>query len=235
MDLSTHHARTRSRGVNPPVYWIARMVLQPLIHLWFGLRRHGTGHIPREGGVLLAANHRSFLDPFIVGCCARRPIYFVAKRELFEKRWQGWLLNALGAFPIRRGESDDEAMETARILLERGEAVVIFPEGTRVRRGGLGTPKRGVGRLALEAGVPVVPVAIAGTDKVRRGWVVRPAGVTVRCGRPMTFPRSDAPSQRIAGAVTERVWACVQLQWEWLGGRPASRELAPVRAPRWAA
>ena len=77
--------------------------------------------------------------------------------ELFDKRWKAWLLLALGAFPIKRGESDEDAMETARVILERGGAVGIFPEGTRVRPGPLGEPKRGVGRLALETGAPVVP------------------------------------------------------------------------------
>ena len=128
--------------------------------LLFRLQRIGREHIPSEGGVILAANHRSFLDPWVVGFCLRRPVYFVAKRELFEKRWMGWFLNCLGAFPIRRGESDEEAMETAPQLVERGEAVMIFPEGTRIRAGSLGEPKRGVGRLALETGAPVVPIAV---------------------------------------------------------------------------
>ena len=88
--------------------------------------------------MLLASNHRSFSDPFLIGICLRRPLHFVAKRELFDKRWKARLLLALGAFPIDRGESDELAMETARIILERGGAVGIFPEGTRVRPGPLG-------------------------------------------------------------------------------------------------
>ena len=114
MDLSLHHTRARERGVSRPVYWIVRAFLQPGIMLWFRLGRFGRDHVPRKGGVILAANHKSFLDPFVIGCCVRRPVYFVAKRELFARRWQGWLLNALGAFPIRRGESDEESMETAK-------------------------------------------------------------------------------------------------------------------------
>src|ERR671932_612704 len=92
------------------------------MQIWFRLSRIGREHVPKKGGVILAANHRSFLDPFIVGVCVGRPVYFVAKRELFEKRWQGWLLNALGAFPIRRGESDAESMGTgvAALLARAG-------------------------------------------------------------------------------------------------------------------
>ncbi len=128
--LELYHERTRRRGVNSLVYWPARLVLKPAILLFWRLRRTGRAHIP-AGGVILAANHRSFLDPFLIGCCLGRPIYFVAKRELFHKPLIGWFLNCMGAFPIRRGESDEQSMATALALLERGQAVVIFPEGTR--------------------------------------------------------------------------------------------------------
>jgi 1-acyl-sn-glycerol-3-phosphate acyltransferase len=228
-DLSTYHVRTRTRGVNPFVYWPTRVVLQPLLMLLFWLQRIGREHIP-AGGVILAPNHRSFLDPWVVGVCIRRPAYFVAKQELFEKRLLGWFLSSLGAFPIRRGEADVEAMDTARILVERGEAVLIFPEGTRIRRGSLGDPKRGVGRLALETGAPVVPIAVLGTERARRGFVIRPCKVRVRCGRPLTFPRVERPSAHLASEVTARIWPCVELQYEWLGGLPALRTAAVVGA-----
>ena len=229
-DLSTYHARTRTRGVNPYVYWPTRFVLQPLLMLLFRVKRIGREHIPTTGGVILAPNHRSFLDPWVVGICIRRPAYFVAKSELFEKRLLGWFLNSLGAFPIRRGDSDVEAMETARLLVERGEALLIFPEGTRIRRGSLGDAKRGVGRLALETGAPVVPVAVMGTERVRRGCIIRPCKVRIRCGRPLTFPRVERPSAHLAREVTARIWPCVELQYEWLGGMPALRTAAVVGA-----
>jgi glycerol-3-phosphate dehydrogenase (NAD(P)+) len=227
--LGTYHERTRRRGVNKLVYWPVRCVVYIGIRIWFRLRRTGTGHIP-DGAVILAANHRSFLDPFVVGCCLRRPIYFVAKRELFENRLQAWFLNALGAFPLRRGESDEESVATALELLARGEAVVIFPEGTRIRSGSLGRPKRGVGRLALESGAPVVPLSLTGTERARRGWRIRPVKVSVRCGRPLTFPHVTQPSPALANGVTDRIWPCVELQWEWLGGLPPLRTAAVVGA-----
>ena len=215
--LPAYHARVRGRGVQPLVYWTVRAVLQPALHLWFRLRRTGREHIP-DGGVILASNHRSFLDPFVVGCCLRRPIYFMAKSELFQNRLIAWLLNCLGAFPVRRGQSDEESVQTSLALLERGEAVVIFPEGTRHRSGPLHEPRRGVGRLALESGAPVVPIAIAGTERARRGWLVRPVRVDIRCGRPLTYPRVESASPHLAQEVTARIWPCVELQWAWLGG-----------------
>jgi 1-acyl-sn-glycerol-3-phosphate acyltransferase len=217
-DLSRYHARTRTKGVNKLIFWAARLFVGLAIQVYFSVERTGRKNIPKKGPVILAANHRSFLDPFIIGICLRRPVYFVAKRELFDKRWQGWLLNRLGAFPIKRGESDEESMATARGVLERGGALVIFPEGTRIRKGHLGRPKRGVGRLALETGAPVVPIAIMGSERARRGLRVRPVWVRVRCGRPLTFPRVEHPSPRLAEEVTARLWPCIQLQWNWLGG-----------------
>ncbi len=223
VDLGTFRERSLQRGVNPVVYWVLRALLLPFFLVYFRLQRVGREHLPRSGPLLLASNHRSFLDPFVIGTLVRRPVYYMAKRELFEKRWQAWILNALGAFPVDRGAGDGDAMATAREILERGDCVVVFPEGTRVRRGPLGDPRRGVGRLALETGAPVAPIAVMGTDQVRRGWRIRPRKVCLRVGRPMHYPTVERCSPALAGAVTERIWACVSLQWEWLGGEQPAR------------
>jgi len=223
-DLTPFRERSLSRGVNPLIYWTLRAILVPFFLVYFRLQRIGREHLPRSGPLLLAANHRSFLDPFVIGTLVRRPVYYMAKRELFEKRWQAWILNALGAFPVDRGAGDADAMATARVILERGDCVVVFPEGTRVRPGPLGEPRRGLGRLALETGAPVAPVAVIGSEDVRRGWRIRPRKVRIRVGRPLLFPTVERSSQGLAGAVAQRVWACVSLQWEWLGGVKAPRE-----------
>ena len=233
VDLSGFRERSLDRGVNPVLYWMLRAILVPFFLIYFRLNRVGREHLPRTGPLLLASNHRSFLDPFVIGTLVRRPVYYMAKRELFEKRWQAWLLNALGAFPVERGAGDSGAMDTARAILERGDCVVVFPEGTRVRRGPLGDPRRGIGRLALETGAPVAPVAVIGSDAVRRGWRIRPRKVRIRVGRPLRFPTVERCSPALAAGVSERIWACVSLQWEWLGGaRPteqAPAEEGPVR------
>src|ERR671919_357943 len=226
--LELYHERTRRRGVNPFLYWPVRWFLKGFVLGYFRLRRLGREHVP-DGGVVLAANHRSFLDPFAIGYCLPRPIYFVAKQELFRNPVLGWFLNCMGAFPVRRGESDEYSMETALELLERGKPVVIFPEGTRIRAGSLAKPKRGVGRLALQSGAPVVPIAITGSERARSGGIkIKPVKVHVRCGAPLTFPRVVDPSPFLAGEVTERIWPCVGLQWEWLGGLPPLRTAAVV-------
>ena len=234
--LAAYHRYTREHGVNWPLYLLARVFLTPFFLVYFRYGRTGREHArPVRGGLIVASNHRSFLDPFVVGGCLpwRRPMNYVAKIELFRRPLQGWILSRLGAFPIRRGESDEEAMETARMIVERGGTVCIFPEGTRIRRGTLGEPKRGVGRLALQTGAPVIPTAVIGTENVRRGWRVRPRRVRVRLGRAMTFPQAEEPSPALAETVTARIWPNVQLQWEDLGGLPPIRRAAVIGAGSW--
>lgn len=125
-------------------------------------------------------------------------------------------------------------MLTARMVAERGGAVCVFPEGTRHRRGTLHNPKRGVGRLALETGAVVIPTAVIGTERVRRGWRIRPRKVKVRLGPPMSFPpAADEPSPALAEAVTARIWPNVLLQWEDLGGLPPMRRAAVIGAGSW--
>jgi glycerol-3-phosphate dehydrogenase (NAD(P)+) len=223
-DLDGFRERSLHRGVNPFLYWGLRSLLVPTFLIYLRMQRIGREHLPKTGPLLLASNHRSFLDPFVIGTLVRRPVYYMAKRELFEKRWQAWILNGLGAFPVDRGAGDGAALDTARAILARGDVVVVFPEGTRVRRGPLSTPRRGIGRLALEAGVPVAPVAVLGSENVRKGWRIRSRKVRLRVGRPLSFPTTGNSSPALAAGVTERIWACVSLQWEWLGGEPAPRE-----------
>lgn len=233
--LARYHAYSRKHSVNWPLYLLTRIFLTPLFLVYFRYSRTGREHARLKGGMIVAANHRSFLDPFTIGGCLpwRRPMNYVAKVELFRRPWQGWILSRLGAFPIRRGESDEESMETARQIVERGGAVCVFPEGTRIRRGALASPRRGVGRLALQTGAPVIPTAVLGTEHVRRGWRIRPRKVKVRLGKAMTFPRAEEPSRALAETVTARIWPNVQLQWEDLGGLPPMRRAAVIGAGSW--
>src|SRR5436305_3629366 len=113
VDHNALHRRAREQGVNLLVYLIVRALFQPFFHIYFRMTRIGREHIPKTGPVIVAANHRSFLDPFVIGTMARRPMYYVATEELFRRRWLAWILNALGAFPVRRGMGDEDTIKTA--------------------------------------------------------------------------------------------------------------------------
>lgn len=232
-DLDRWHRRAREKRANGLIYGFVRVTFQAFFWIYFRMRRIGLEHVPRRGPVIVAANHRSFLDPFVIACMARRPMYYVAKEEIFKYSVVAWLLSALGAFPVRRGAADADMITTAKAILARGDIVLIFPEGTRTRPGALGRPRRGVGRLALETGVPVVPVAVIGTEAIRRGWRIRPHRVRIRAGRALRFPQVDEPSKALAAAVTNRIWPCVMLQWEWLGGLAPVRRVAVIGAGQW--
>ncbi len=232
-DLDRWHRRAREKRANRLIYGFVRVTFQAFFWVYFRMRRIGLEHVPRRGPVIIAANHRSFLDPFVIACMARRPMYYVAKQEIFKFRVIAWLLSSLGAFPVRRGAGDADMITTAKAILARGDIVLIFPEGTRTRPGALGRPRRGVGRLALETGVPVVPVAVIGTEAIRRGWRIRPHRVRLRAGPPLRFPQVDEPSRELAAAVTDRIWPCVMLQWEWLGGLAPVRRVGVIGAGQW--
>lgn len=219
--------------MNLLVYWFWRGILQTFFWTYLRMRRTGMNHIPASGPAIIASNHRSFFDPFLIGMMTRRPMYYMAKRELFGYNpVLSWLLSALGAFPVDRGNGDQETIRTVKELLARGELVLIFPEGHRIRPGGLGSPRRGVGRLALETGAPVVPVAVIGTDEIRRGWRLRPRRVRCRAGAPLRFPMMPVASPQVAATVTGRVWQRISLQWEWLGGHAGDDQVpAAVAEP----
>jgi 1-acyl-sn-glycerol-3-phosphate acyltransferase len=156
-----------------PVYLFTGIVSYPFVRWALRLRAYGTEHLPREGGFVLAANHVSNLDPWPLGMplWPQRQLRFMAKVELFRSPlWP--ILKGAGAFKVRRGEGDEEAMRIAVQLAAEGEVVAIFPEGTRREKGLVkkfhARPHTGAARVALAAEVPLVPAAIAGTDRLTR-------------------------------------------------------------------
>jgi 1-acyl-sn-glycerol-3-phosphate acyltransferase len=170
---------------------------------------HGHERVPREGPVILAPNHRSYLDPPALGTAMERPIWFMAKSELFESFPLGPIIWRTRAFPVRRGTPDRRALRNCLRLLEAGEIVTVFPEGERSKTGTLQEPELGIAMIALRSRAPVVPVGLTGTDKVLPRHSVLPhfGKVIVRFGEPMTFPEyyDRKASKEDLQAIAERV------------------------------
>jgi 1-acyl-sn-glycerol-3-phosphate acyltransferase len=213
------HRLAREKGVSRPLYALVRSVVVPAFRLYFRMRVSGAEHVPREGAAILTANHKSFWDSFFLGICTRRHLRFMAKTELIEGRY-GPLLVRLGAFPVKRGEADADALETAREVLRQGGLLALFPEGTRVRDPDeLGDPKRGAGRLALEAGVPLVPAAISGSEALFAGGVPKPKRVQVAFAKPIPVGEVAA-SPEAAGQLMEGiVWPQIEGEFRRLRTR----------------
>jgi 1-acyl-sn-glycerol-3-phosphate acyltransferase len=200
----------RSRTHDPDwIYDVARIVVTPPALLIYRARAIGAEHVPRSGPVILAPNHFSQWDHFFAGVYLRRRVRFMAKSQLFSNPLIEFIFRHGGAFPIRRGYQDEEAFRTVYAILGRGGCLLMYPEGGRSRSGGLGQPRPGVGRIALESGAPVVPVAIHGSLGVRRWRKLRFPKVTVQYGEPMRFGVVAAPSREqqleVAGEVFSRV------------------------------
>ncbi len=215
------------------VYRIVRPPIELMLKLYWRLSKQGRQHIPAHGPVVIASNHRSFFDPWIIGTMATRPVYYVAKRELFKYRFVAAVISSLGAFPVERGKGDADMIQTAHELLERGEIVLMFAEGTRTRPGPLGTPKRGFARLALQTGAPIVPLAINGTERVRHRFWLAPHKIRVSAGEAIEVERDPDFSPERATELTDEVWQEVEQLWRSIGGTPSTavRELVqPARS-----
>jgi 1-acyl-sn-glycerol-3-phosphate acyltransferase len=176
-------ALDRRGNFQPWFYRVLRIVTAPVVRGLFRLRSSGVENIPATGGVVLAPMHRSNFDSLVVALPLPRPLRFMAKAELYRSRAMAWVLRSGGAFKVERNASDMAAVETAMRLLRAGEIVVIYPEGTRNRRGTV-KPRSGAARIALATGTPVVPVAVSGTDRVRL-WPPRFPRFEARYGPPL--------------------------------------------------
>lgn len=213
------HTYARERGVAPHLYAFVRLLTVAVLRGWFRVRMSGRENIPAGGPAIIAPNHKNFLDAFFVGLASRRHVRFMAKVELF-KGPLGWLFLRLGAFPVRRGEADVEAVETARAILAAGGLVVVFPEGTRVEEpGALGSPHHGAGRLALETGAPIVPAAITGTSHLWRGALPKLRAVRLAFLPPVTPGEASGPDA-VADLIDDRVWPAVVEEYGRLRATP---------------
>ncbi|MCL4472724.1 MAG: 1-acyl-sn-glycerol-3-phosphate acyltransferase [Actinobacteria bacterium] len=194
---------------SPRVYAIVRVLITRPLQWTYHMELIGGENWPRQGPAIFASNHASNMDPPLVCLSYFGHIRWMAKIELLKAPVLGWLLMKLGAFPVRRGESDREAIRRARELLEQGYIVGMFPEGTRQRNGMLGEPQPGVGLLAMTPGVPVFPIRIRGDEKiVSNGRPHRPK-VTVTVGPPIDLDITGMSKGKAYREASRRIMAAI--------------------------
>jgi 1-acyl-sn-glycerol-3-phosphate acyltransferase len=224
-----YHRRTRTRRPDW-VYRFVRVVLTIPLLLIYRFRAIGVDNVPYEGPVILAPNHFSFFDHFFIAVLLRREVQFMAKSQLFRPPLVDFILSHGGTFPVRRGQHDDDAFITAHSILDRGGTVLMYAEGGRSRSKELGEPKPGLGRLVLESGVPVVPVAIHGSQHVReakRGLLA--PKVTVQYGEPIVFERVEHPTREQSQEVANEVFEQVKSLYDALNANGRRGVLAALR------
>ena len=224
------HDRTRAKRPNW-MYEAVRLVLTPYLLLFFRTRAIDSQKVPADGPVIVAPNHFSFMDHFFVAVYLRRKVQFMAKSQLFKMPLQIVYHNG-GVFPVRRGHRDDEAFKTAHAVLARGGIVVMYCEGGRSRTGELGDPKPGIGRLALESGAPIVPVALVGSERVRDWKRLQFPKVSVQFGDPIRFDRVADPTRDQSQAASEQIFSRIRGLWNGLRENGRSETVKASRAAR---
>jgi 1-acyl-sn-glycerol-3-phosphate acyltransferase len=227
------HERTRTRRPDW-IYDLVRLLLTPYLAIVHRARCIDSHHVPAHGPAIIAPNHFSFLDHFFVAVYLRRKVQFMAKSQLFKRPMQ-FIFTHGGVFPVLRGRRDEEAFKTAHTVLARGDLVVMYAEAGRSRSGELGSPRPGLGRLALESGVPVVPTAIVGSEKARNWKRLQFPKVTIHYGSPVRFERVESPSREQAQAASEIVFAEVRRLHSRLRAEGRRGAVRAARAARRAA
>ncbi len=171
------------------IYFISRNILKLLFKIFFRLKIIGAENCPKEGALIIAPNHASFLDPLIAGFAVERPVNFMARDSLFRNEIFGKILTMVNAFPLKREGADLGAMRSAIDKLSRGKAVLIFPEGTRSRDGNLGSPRPGIGLLAVSSGAKILPCYIKGSAGALPRGAIFPKfkKITVYVGKPLSL------------------------------------------------
>jgi 1-acyl-sn-glycerol-3-phosphate acyltransferase len=219
------HERVRTREPEP-IYEVVRIVTVLHALISFRARGIGTDKVP-NGPVILAPNHASFMDHFFTGAFIRRRVQFMGKSQLFGSSPLSWIYSHGGVFPVRRGHHDEDAFVSAFEILGRGGAVVMYCEGGRSRTGKLADQaKPGIGRLALESGVPVVPVAILGSYQVRNWKKLHFPKVTIQYGDPFKFDLVEHPDRELQQRAADVIFARIKElhgELERLGHREALR------------
>ena len=204
-------------------YDVARLIVTVPTILLYRVTARGRRNVPKRGAAVLAPNHFSQADHFFVGVYLRRKVRFMAKSQLFGPPVLTGVLRIGGVFPVRRGHRDEKAFDTARELVRQGELLLVYAEGGRQRSGELGTAKPGIGRIALETGVPIIPTAIHGSEGVRSFKRLRFPKVTVAYGEPLVFPVEPDASRERRQEVADEIFAHVRELYEEVATRSGER------------
>jgi 1-acyl-sn-glycerol-3-phosphate acyltransferase len=195
---------------DPWFYKVARVVLPTTLAQLYHLRASGTDHLPATGPAIVVINHQSEFDPPFVGVAFQRPLRYMAKIELFKHAWFRWAIEHLGAFPIRRGEGDREALRRSLEVLEAGQVLLMFPEGTRSIDGRVHEFLPGVGLIALRSGAPVVPAAMKGTEEIRReGRLPSFSRVRLTAGPPVILDDLQGRASKAYAEASRRMMEAV--------------------------
>lgn len=228
------HERARTTEPNW-VYEAVRVVTVMWGLIAFRMRGYRSERVPGDGAVILAPNHASFMDHFFAGAFIRRRVRFMAKSQLFKKPME-WIFSPGGVFPVRRGAFDEDAFETTYSILERGGALVMYCEGGRSRTGKVSDRARpGIGRIALQSGAPVVPLAIYGSVRVRNWKKLQFPKVTILYGEPMRWEQVARPSREQQQEVADAVLAEIKALYAELEQEGRKGVAEKVRAERRAA
>ena len=225
------HERARTRDPDW-VYEVVRVATSLYAWTFFRARSIDAQKVPVTGPVILAPNHFSFMDHFFAGAFIRRRVRFMAKSQLFTPPMQ-WIFTHGGVFPVRRGYHDEEAFITANGILERGGCIAMYSEGGRSRSGKLGdNVRRGIGRLALESGAAIVPVAIHGSSRVRNWKRLQFPKVTVLYGDPIRWERVAEPTREQQQQVANEIFSEIRALYAQLDSLGRSGVLRQVRELR---
>jgi 1-acyl-sn-glycerol-3-phosphate acyltransferase len=187
------------------LYGVARWLIEVVARVWFRVEVHGRENVPAEGAFVVSPIHRSNLDTPVLGVITRRRMRYMGKESLWRSRALGWLLTALGGFPVQRGTADREALKAGLACIERGEPLVMFPEGTRQTGPTIAQMFDGPAYVACRTGVPIVPVGMGGTEAAmpKGSKFIRPVKMAIVIGKPLTPPAPKESGRVSRKAVRE--------------------------------
>jgi 1-acyl-sn-glycerol-3-phosphate acyltransferase len=223
-----HTSGERMSRVQSGLYGVVRGLIVGFSRIWFRIEVHGKEHIPAEGAFIVSPIHRSNLDTPVLGAITTRRLRYMGKESLWTSRAMGWFLTAMGGFPVQRGTADREALKAGLACVERGEPLVMFPEGTRQSGAAIAQMFDGPAYVACRTGTPIIPIGLGGSEAAMPKGVkfIRPVKMVIVIGAPLNPPPlkdSGRVSRRGVRELTEELGQAIQALFDEaqaLAGRP---------------